>query len=151
MDPCPAIRRRPGVSRLFESLPESGAHPHDWMRNSCFFGAVAGFGLKGKEVFTKSASNAHGASLRIPKQVAKPPTSLETEMNASVARPGSAIVPMLRYRDVERAIDWLCNAFAFEKHHVVSGEGGTIHYAEITFGNGMVMLGRSRSRGPTTS
>jgi uncharacterized glyoxalase superfamily protein PhnB len=47
---------------------------------------------------------------------------------------------MLRYRDVAAAIDWLCNAFGFEKHQVVWGGDGAVRYAELTFGNGMIML-----------
>ena len=50
--------------------------------------------------------------------------------------------PCLRYRDVvQAAIEWLCRAFGFEKHLVVPGEGGTIAHAELSFGNGMIMLG----------
>jgi uncharacterized glyoxalase superfamily protein PhnB len=62
-------------------------------------------------------------------------------MHADPTEPGGTIVPTLRYRDVPAAIDWLCNAFGFEKHHVVSGEDGTVRYAELTFGTGMIMLG----------
>lgn len=62
-------------------------------------------------------------------------------MHANVSEPGGTVVPTLRYRDVAAAIDWLCNAFGFEKHHVVSGDSGAVRYAELTFGNGMIMLG----------
>ena len=62
-------------------------------------------------------------------------------MHANVTEPGGTVVPTLRYRDVAAAIDWLCNAFGFERHHVVSGEDDTVRYAELTFGNGMIMLG----------
>lgn len=55
-----------------------------------------------------------------------------------------SIVPTLRYRDAEAAIDWLCRAFGFEKHLVVPGEGGTIAHAQLTLGNGMIMLGSAR-------
>jgi uncharacterized glyoxalase superfamily protein PhnB len=33
------------------------------------------------------------------------------------------------------------SAFGFEKHLVVPGEGETIVHAELSFGNGMIMLG----------
>ena len=36
--------------------------------------------------------------------------------------------------------EWLCRALAL-KHLVVPGEGGTIAHAELSFGNGMIMLG----------
>src|SRR4029450_13266901 len=42
------------------------------------------------------------------------------------------------------AIEWLCRAFGFEKHLVVPGEGGTIAHAELSLGNGMIMLGSVR-------
>ena len=58
------------------------------------------------------------------------------------------MIPAIRYRDAAAAIDWLCEAFGFERHLVVPGEGGTIAHAQLAFGNGMVMLG---SRPGTTS
>ncbi len=51
------------------------------------------------------------------------------------------IVPSLRYADAAAAIDWLCEAFGFERHRVVPGENGTIDHAQLNFGNGMLMLG----------
>ena len=51
------------------------------------------------------------------------------------------IVPTLRYRDAAAAIDWLCEAFGFERHLVVPGEGGRIVHAQLVCGNGMIMLG----------
>jgi uncharacterized glyoxalase superfamily protein PhnB len=55
---------------------------------------------------------------------------------------GSAtIVPCLRYRDAPAAIEWLCRAFGFAKHLVVPGDNGTIAHAQLTLGNGMIMLG----------
>jgi uncharacterized glyoxalase superfamily protein PhnB len=54
------------------------------------------------------------------------------------------VIPTMRYRDAAAAIDWLCRAFGFERHLVVPGEGGTIVHAQLTFGNGMIMLGSAR-------
>ena len=62
-------------------------------------------------------------------------------MHAHASGPTRTIVPTLRYRDVAAAIDWLCNAFDFERHLVVPGEDGAIRYAQLTFGDGMIMLG----------
>jgi uncharacterized glyoxalase superfamily protein PhnB len=62
-------------------------------------------------------------------------------MHADVEEPGRTIVPTLRYRDVAAAIEWLCGAFGFERHLVVPGEDGAVRYAELTFGDGMIMLG----------
>jgi uncharacterized glyoxalase superfamily protein PhnB len=41
-------------------------------------------------------------------------------------------------------IQWLCRAFGFERHLVVPGEGNTIAHAQLTFENGMIMLGTAR-------
>lgn len=53
----------------------------------------------------------------------------------------ASIIPCLRYRDAHAAMDWLCNTFGFEKHLVVPNGDGTIAHAQLSFGNGMVMLG----------
>lgn len=53
----------------------------------------------------------------------------------------ATIIPVLRYRDAPAAIEWLCQTFGFDKHLVVPGEDGTIAHAQLSFGNGMVMLG----------
>jgi uncharacterized glyoxalase superfamily protein PhnB len=58
-----------------------------------------------------------------------------------VERAHPSIIPTLRYRDAAAAIDWLCAAFGFERHLVVPGEGGAIAHAQLTCGNGMIMLG----------
>jgi len=55
------------------------------------------------------------------------------------------IIPTMRYRDAARAIEWLCRAFGFERHLVVPGEQGTIAHAQLTLGNGMIMLGSARN------
>ena len=54
---------------------------------------------------------------------------------------GSGIIPTMRYKDASKAIEWLCNAFGFEKHLVVLGEDGTIVHTQLSFGNAMIMLG----------
>ena len=56
----------------------------------------------------------------------------------------STVIPAMRYRDANAAIEWLCKAFDFEKHLVVPGENGTVAHAQLTFGNGMIMLGSAR-------
>jgi uncharacterized glyoxalase superfamily protein PhnB len=54
----------------------------------------------------------------------------------------STIVPSLRYRDCLVAIDWLIRAFGFEKQAVfVAPDNKTVQHAQLTFGNGMIMLG----------
>lgn len=56
----------------------------------------------------------------------------------------AAVIPCLRYRDAPAAIEWLCGAFGLEKHLVVPNDDGTIAHAQLSFGNGMVMLGSVR-------
>jgi len=50
----------------------------------------------------------------------------------------------MRYKDAPAAIEWLCSAFGFEKHLVVTGENGAIVHAQLRFGNAMIMLGSER-------
>ena len=56
----------------------------------------------------------------------------------------ATMIPTMRYDDAAAAVAWLCEAFGFEKHLIVPGEGGTIVHAQLVFGNGMVMLGSVR-------
>lgn len=53
----------------------------------------------------------------------------------------ATIIPCLRYRNAPAAIDWLCTAFGFEKHAVHANPDGSIAHAQLSFGNGMIMLG----------
>lgn len=59
-------------------------------------------------------------------------------------RTTASVIPTLRYRDAAAAIDWLCRAFGFARHLVVPGEQGGIAHAQLTCGNGMIMLGSAR-------
>jgi uncharacterized glyoxalase superfamily protein PhnB len=52
----------------------------------------------------------------------------------------ACIIPVLRYSDAARAIDWLCEAFGFQKHFVAPGANGSIDHAQLTLGNSMIML-----------
>ena len=53
----------------------------------------------------------------------------------------ASIIPCLRYRNAPAMIDWLCRTFDFERHLVVPNPDGSIAHAQLSFGNGMVMLG----------
>lgn len=55
-----------------------------------------------------------------------------------------AVIPALRYRNAQAAIDWLCQVIGFACHAVHEGENGTIGHAELTLGNGMIMLGSAK-------
>jgi uncharacterized glyoxalase superfamily protein PhnB len=50
------------------------------------------------------------------------------------------VIPAMRYRNAPEAIEWLCKAFGFEKQAVYPNPDGTIGHAQLTFGNGMIML-----------
>lgn len=53
----------------------------------------------------------------------------------------ATVIPCLRYRDAPAAIQWLSRVFGFEEQLVVPNEDGTIAHAQLSFGNGMIMLG----------
>ncbi len=41
-------------------------------------------------------------------------------------------------------IRWLCEAFGFELRLKVEGEGGSVDHSELTFGDGLIMVGPQR-------
>jgi uncharacterized glyoxalase superfamily protein PhnB len=59
----------------------------------------------------------------------------------------STVIPALRYQDAPAAIEWLCSAFGFEKRCVYSS-GNIVQHAELTFGNGMIMIGSVANQTP---
>lgn len=60
----------------------------------------------------------------------------------------ATVVPCLRYRDAEAAIEWLCKVFGFERHLVVPGDRpGIVAHAQLTLGGGMIMLGSITNEG----
>jgi len=54
------------------------------------------------------------------------------------------VIPALRYRDAPAVVEWLCDNLGFEKHLVVPDEQGGIAHAQLSFGNGMIMLASIR-------
>ena len=58
------------------------------------------------------------------------------------------VYPTLSYDDAQAAIDFLVAAFGAERHAVYGGDDGTIHHAELRFGNGIVMLGSASAEMP---
>ncbi|MFB0874179.1 MULTISPECIES: VOC family protein [unclassified Sphingobium] len=59
---------------------------------------------------------------------------------------GSTVIPGLRYANAPAAIDFLCDAFGFQRHAVYADDADPtiIHHAQLTLGAGMVMLGSVR-------
>ena len=56
----------------------------------------------------------------------------------------STIIPTMRYGDAPKMIDWLCEAFGFERHLVVDDGDGGIAHAQLRLGDSMIMLGTAR-------
>ena len=61
-------------------------------------------------------------------------------MSSHAGSTKATIIPCLRYRNAPAMIEWLCKAFGFEKHAVYA-DGHAVQHAQLTFGNGMIMLG----------
>ena len=61
-------------------------------------------------------------------------------MTAKVPNSPSTIMPAMRYRDANAAIEWLCKVFGFEKHAVYPGPDDTVGHAELKLGGGIIML-----------
>jgi uncharacterized glyoxalase superfamily protein PhnB len=53
----------------------------------------------------------------------------------------------LFYEDAARAIDWLCQAFGFEVRLKIEGDGGSIEHSELTYGDGLIMIGQAGAPG----
>ena len=51
----------------------------------------------------------------------------------------STISPIITYRDVRAAIDFLCDAFGFERHAVHEGEDGELQHVELRLGDDVIM------------
>jgi uncharacterized glyoxalase superfamily protein PhnB len=50
------------------------------------------------------------------------------------------------YQDPAGAIDWLCGAFGFEVRLKIEGDAGEIVHSELTYGEGMVMVGGNHGK-----
>jgi uncharacterized glyoxalase superfamily protein PhnB len=53
----------------------------------------------------------------------------------------ATLISTLRYDDADATVDWLCRAFGFREHAVYRDADGKVQHAELSFGNGMIMLG----------
>src|SRR5438270_6097812 len=56
----------------------------------------------------------------------------------------ATITPSLRYRNAPVAIEWLCRVFGLRKNLVVPDDSGGVAHAQLSFGDGMIMLGSVR-------
>jgi uncharacterized glyoxalase superfamily protein PhnB len=50
----------------------------------------------------------------------------------------------LYYREPAKMIDWLCEVFGFELRLKVEAEDGSIEHSELTYGEGLIMVGGER-------
>lgn len=55
-----------------------------------------------------------------------------------------AVFPFIRYRNATAAVEWLVEAFGFQKVMVTPGPDGGIAHAELSIGRGVIMLGDAR-------
>jgi len=53
----------------------------------------------------------------------------------------ATVIPGLRYRNAKAMIEWLVEAFGFEKQAIHEGANGVVMHAQLIFGNGMIMIG----------
>lgn len=51
------------------------------------------------------------------------------------------ITPYLLYEDVDAAVDWLIDTFGFAEKVRMKGPDGKSNHAEVTLGDGVVMMG----------
>ncbi len=54
------------------------------------------------------------------------------------------VFPTFQFRDPERMIAWLCDAFGFTVHVKYTDPSGGVAHAELAFGASMIMVGQSR-------
>jgi len=73
-------------------------------------------------------------------------STTKARRNATVVNrsaPQSTVVPVLIYEDVGKAIEWLCGAFGLTERLRVPGPGGRVTHAQLSIGDGDVMIGAS--------
>ena len=63
----------------------------------------------------------------------------------------STVIPGLFYRNAVAMIEWLCSAFGFEKQFVYTGPDGVVMHSQLTFGNGMIMVGSVNNGTPASN
>jgi uncharacterized glyoxalase superfamily protein PhnB len=57
------------------------------------------------------------------------------------------VTSSLFYDNAAEAIDWLTRTFGFEVRLKIEGEGGSIVHSELTFGDGLIMIGSTQVDG----
>lgn len=67
--------------------------------------------------------------------------SVEEPAMPSPTPPRPAFIPSLAYKDNRAALDWLQKAFGFETSEVLTDAEGNVVHAEMSHGDGVVMIG----------
>ena len=62
------------------------------------------------------------------------------KISTSAASAVGAIVPTIPYRDAGAMVDWLSEAYGFEKQRVVRSDNGELQHALLTFGDSMIIV-----------
>lgn len=74
--------------------------------------------------------------------------SAQTEAPAAPARVSNVTMyPIIGYRDLGAAIDWLCRVFSFVPHEVMQSEDGSYAHVELRLGDGVFMPSSARTGG----
>jgi uncharacterized glyoxalase superfamily protein PhnB len=60
----------------------------------------------------------------------------------------STISPIIPYRDLRAAIDFLCDAFGFERHEVHESDDGELQHVELRLGDDVIMPAPLRTGEP---
>lgn len=63
----------------------------------------------------------------------------------------STVIPGLRYRNAAAMIEWLCTAIGFEKQALYAAPDGRVMHSQLTFGNGMIMIGSVNNGTPESN
>jgi len=61
-------------------------------------------------------------------------------MLASGEPSATGLVPLLRYRNVAAAVEWLCTAFGVETDALVTGDDNSVIYAQLVWGPSIIMI-----------
>jgi uncharacterized glyoxalase superfamily protein PhnB len=70
--------------------------------------------------------------------------TMETATRAEVRQ--VTMYPILGYRELEAAIDWLCRVFGFEPLEVMRNEDGSYAHVELRLGAGVIMPTTTRDQ-----
>ena len=62
-------------------------------------------------------------------------------MSSDAKMTRATLIPTMRYRDATAALEFLTKVFGLVEHSVYRGDKGEVQHAELSFGNGMIMIG----------